>query len=57
MESEIHTDQTGKFPVVSIRGSRYIMVLVEIDGNAIMVETMKNRTDVEMQKAYVALLQ
>ena len=32
------------------------MVLVEIDGNAIMVETMKNRTDGEMQKAYLALL-
>ena len=56
LENEIHTDQTGKFPIVSSMGNKYLMVLVEIDGNAIMMEAMKNRTDGEIQKAYLTLL-
>ena len=48
----IFTDQTGQFPTRSQRGNKYIMVLVEIDSNAILVEPMKNRTDAEMIKTY-----
>jgi hypothetical protein len=33
---KIYTDQTGRFPVLSNRGSKYIMVLYEYDDNAIM---------------------
>jgi hypothetical protein len=29
----VHFDQTGRFPATSSRGNKYIMVLVEIDGN------------------------
>jgi len=32
------SDQTGQFPKQSKRGHKYIMVLIEIDSNAIMVE-------------------
>ncbi len=32
------SDQTGQFPKQSKRGHKYIMVLVEIDSNAILVE-------------------
>ena len=32
MKETIYSDQTGKFPVTSSRGNRYIMTLVEIDG-------------------------
>ena len=34
----------------------YIMVMVEIDSNAILVEPMKSRRDCEMQRAYLTLL-
>ncbi len=41
---------------VTQRGYKYIMVMVEIDSNAILVEPMKSRKDVEMIRAYDALL-
>ena len=41
MKEKIYTDQTGKFPVQSIIGHRYIMVFVEIDENYINTEPMK----------------
>jgi hypothetical protein len=50
------SDQTGQFPTRSQRGNKYIMVLVEIDSNAILVEPMKSRKDEEMIRAYNALL-
>ena len=52
----IFLDQTGKFPKRSQRGYKYIMVMVEIDSNAILVEPMKSRKDEEMIRAYDALL-
>ena len=52
----IFSDQTGKFPKRSQRGFKYIMVMVEIDSNAILVEPMKSRKDEEMIRAYDALL-
>ena len=48
----MHTDQTGRFPATSSRGNQYIMVLVEVDGNFIDAEPMKNRSEGEMIKAY-----
>ncbi len=50
------SDQTGQFPTRSQRGNKYIMVMVEIDSNAILVEPMKSRKDDEMIRAYNALL-
>ncbi len=51
----VHTDQTGCFPATSSRGNQYIMVLVEVDGNYIDAESMKNKTEGSMIKAYLAL--
>jgi hypothetical protein len=51
----MHTDQTGRFPATSTRGNQYIMVLVEVDGNYIDAEPMKNRTEGSIIKAYMAL--
>jgi len=51
----VHFDQTGHFPAMSRRGNKYIMVLVEIDGNYIDAEPMKNKTEGSMIKAYLAL--
>ncbi len=50
------SDQTGQFPMHSQSGNKYIMVLVEIDSNAILVELMKSHKDAEMIRAYNALL-
>ena len=41
----MYTDQTGKFPHVSSRGNKYMMVLAYIDSDSIWVEPMKNRTE------------
>ncbi len=45
---KIWTDQTGQFPKQSSRGNQYIMVLVESDSSAILIEPMKNRSVGEM---------
>jgi hypothetical protein len=50
------SDQTGQFPTRSQSSNKYIMVLVEIDRNAILVEPMKSRKDAEMIRAYNELL-
>ncbi len=48
-------NQTGQFPMRSQSGNN-LMVLVEIDSNAILVELMKSRKDTEMIRPYNALL-
>jgi hypothetical protein len=50
------SNQTGQFPTGLQRGNKYIMVMVDIDSNAILVEPMKSRKDEEMIRAYKTLL-
>jgi len=50
------SDQIGQFPMRSQRGNKYIMVMVEIDSNAILIEPMKSSKDEEMIRVYNALL-
>ena len=50
------SNQTGQFPTRSQQGNKYIMVMVEINSNAILVEPMKSRKDEDMIRAYNALL-
>jgi hypothetical protein len=50
------SDQTGQFPIQSLCGNKYIMIMVENDSNAIRVEPMKNCKDAKMIWAYIALL-
>jgi hypothetical protein len=47
-ERPMYTDQTGQFPTKSSCGLQYIMVLIEINSNAILVKAMKNCTTGEM---------
>ena len=51
----IHTNQTGRFPATLSKGNQYIMILVEIDGNFIDAEPMKNKSEGSMIKAYQTL--
>jgi hypothetical protein len=43
---------TGKFPVTSSRGNKYVFVLYDYDSNAILVEPIKSRMQDELLKAY-----
>ena len=51
----MHSNQTRRFPATSSKGNQYVMVLVEVDGNFIDAEPMKNRSEGAMIKAYIAL--
>ncbi|KAL7502280.1 hypothetical protein ACHAXN_001635, partial [Cyclotella atomus] len=52
----IHSDQTGRFPVVSSRGHKYIMVLVDIDSNYIAMEPMRSRETAEIIRVYETIM-
>ena len=52
-----YTDQTGKIPVVSSQGNKYIMVMYEKDGILILVKRMKTRASEEMCCAYNKLME
>jgi hypothetical protein len=49
---QIYTDQTRRFPFVSSKGEKYIMVLYDYDSNAILAQPIKNRTVPEFLKAF-----
>ena len=48
-------DLTGKFPVISSRGTQYFLVSYHYDANAIYAICLKNRTANEITKAYMTL--
>ncbi|KAL7529406.1 hypothetical protein ACHAXR_002951 [Thalassiosira sp. AJA248-18] len=52
LKETMYSDQTGKFPYLSSRGMRYIMVAYHTDPNYIFAEPMRNRTERQMIDAY-----
>ena len=52
---KIYTDQTGRFPVTSSRGFRYIMVAYDHDCTTIHAEPMHNHPGSELLKSYTAM--
>jgi hypothetical protein len=54
---QIYTDQTGRFPVVSIKGNKYIMILYDYYINAILAQPIKDRTAPELLKAFQVMEQ
>jgi hypothetical protein len=50
----MHSNHTACSPATLSRGNKYIMVIVEVDGNYIDAEPMKNKSAGEMIKAYLA---
>eukprot|EP00804_Cyclotella_cryptica_P005838 CCRYP_000122-RA/>CCRYP_000122-RA protein AED:0.34 eAED:0.38 QI:0/0/0/1/0/0/3/0/508 len=48
----MYPDQTGRFPVVSSRGNKYLMVACELDGNYIDAEPIRDRTAKQLTQAY-----
>jgi hypothetical protein len=45
---QIYTDQTGRFPVVSSKGNKYIMISYDYDSNAILAQPIKDCTSPEL---------
>ena len=56
VRNTVFSDQTGRFPTTSQSGNKYIMVMVEIDSNAILVEPLSSRKDQELTRAYRSLM-
>jgi hypothetical protein len=54
---QIYTDQTGRFPVVSSKVNKYIMLLYYYDSNAILTQPIKDRTAPELLKAFQVMEQ
>jgi hypothetical protein len=52
---QIHSNQTGRFPITSSRGSKYIMVVYDYDSNTILTELLTSRTKSELLRAYSKL--
>jgi hypothetical protein len=46
------SDQTGRFPLTSRRGHKYIMILYDYDTNYIFAEPIKSRETDELVRAY-----
>ena len=56
LAGKIYTDQTGRFPVTSSRGFKYIVVAYNYNSNTIHAEPMKNRSGQELLKVYTTIL-
>jgi hypothetical protein len=52
---QIFSDQTGRFPITSSRGNKYIMVVYDYDSNAILTEPLTSRTEMELLRAYTKI--
>ena len=50
--SKIFTDQTGRFPITSSRGYKYIMIAYDYDSNTILAEPIKPRKRLQIKDAY-----
>ena len=53
----VYSDQTGRFPHTSSRGTKYIMIFYDYDSNAILAEPLKSRSGSELLRAFSKLHQ
>ena len=56
VRNTVFSDQTGQCPTRSQRGSKYIMVMVEIDSNVELVKPLKSRKDPELTQSYRVMM-
>ena len=49
---KIYTDHTGRFPVTSSCGYKYIMIAYNYNSNNILAEPIKSRTSLHIKNAY-----
>ena len=55
ISGKIYTDQTGRFPVTSSKGNKYILVAYHFDSNTIHAEPLKTRSGLDLTSAYQKL--
>jgi hypothetical protein len=55
ISGKVYSDQTGRFPNASSKGSKYIMVLYDLDSNAILTEPLKNKSERDQLQATTKL--
>ena len=55
LTGKVLTDQTGRFPVTSRSGSKYLMALYNHDSNKIIPKLMKSQSEAELIRAYSVL--
>ena len=46
------TDHTGRFPVTSNRGNKYLFIIYDYESNCILVRPMNNRKDKEFTRFF-----
>ena len=51
-KKSMYSDQTGRFPVVSSRGNKYVMVACELDSNYIDAQPMHDLTTLQLIQSY-----
>ena len=49
---KIYTDQTGKFPIISSRGNKYILIIYVYDATVILASPLKIRSGSHILEAY-----
>ena len=52
---KVPSDQTGRFPNFSSRGTKYIMVLYDYDSNSILATPLKTKSALHQLQATQAL--
>ena len=44
LTKKLHTDQTGRFPVTSRKGNKYLLIAYDWDSNAILAYPLKSKS-------------
>ena len=56
LSGKIHSDQTGRFPIQSSTGNKYMMVIYAYDPNAILVEPLWDITKESILQAHQKII-
>jgi hypothetical protein len=54
--SKLYTDDTGRFPVKAWSGNQYVMIAHHVDGNLILQQVFKTRSDKHRIEAYNTIM-
>jgi hypothetical protein len=55
LEGKLFTNLTGQFPTTLSKGNKYVSILYDYDGNAILAEPMKSSAYYEDVRAYTVV--
>jgi hypothetical protein len=55
--NQIYAYLTGRFPITSLSGNKYILILCDYDSNIVLSAPMKNRGDKAMVRAFYLFIQ